>query len=117
MGRFRLLACFATILLLGAAWFGYKGSAAQESVPTWSLVSQVLPDTDNFYSVYMQDVNTAWVAGATSSVDRPNPGRVYQISFDGIAWVVDASYSFRAAVRAVVAISMDNVWAVGDGSL
>ncbi len=117
MGRFRLVLCLAAMLLLGAAWLGQGAFASQQNNSTWAAVSNVIPAATALYGVYMQDAKTAWIAGREGSPDDPNPGRIYEISWDGSKWNLGATYTLRSTVRAVVAISANNVWAVGDNAL
>lgn len=106
---------FAFVALLES--ISTKDAKAQADNPVWGIVGDVVPPTYSLFGAYMQDANTAWLAGGSSIGDPDNVGRVYKISWHDNKWVLDTTYLFRAPIRAIVAISADNVWAVGDDKL
>jgi hypothetical protein len=107
---------FIACLVIGMLVLCTGNTQAQVSNSVWGFVANVVPTSANLYGVYMQDVNTAWLAGRDRTPGEPT-GRVYKIAWHDGQWVLVSTYSFRAPLRAIVAISDDNVWAVGDERL
>ena len=108
LGTAVLLAVTAA-LALGAA----GGVGAQADAPVWSLVDAGLPAGLDLQGVYMTDgLNGAWIAAADH-----HGGRVIRLQRANGQWSADLGPTFRAPVRAVVAPSDTNVWAVGDAGL
>ncbi|MEO5951743.1 MAG: hypothetical protein ABIQ44_04665, partial [Chloroflexia bacterium] len=120
MKRFRLTHAIIPVLLLCLCvivvpWV-LPSAGAQSNGAIWGLVGNIVPPSATLNSVYMPDANTAWLAGSDYS-SGSGGGRVYKIIWRNGQWVLNSTYSFRALLYSIVAISDNNVWAVGDNRL
>jgi hypothetical protein len=106
-----VVACLALSSMAGAD-ARFASLPQQASGPVWAQVVGVIPSTADLTGVFLLDQANAWVVGREGF-----EGRAYRISFSNGDWGMVATYSFRAPVRAISAISDANAWVVGDDGL
>jgi hypothetical protein len=113
MLRKRTVWLVAGIVLLLAGLFAGLGAGSSYAQPrtVWAVVQGASP-TAALQDVYMLDTHTAYVVGGDGDV-----GVAYRLVWTGSKWEVSEYQQFRAWLKAVVAVSDDNVWAVGDAGL
>ena len=105
------------LLLAGLAALGWLGPAgpghALAEAPVWAQVDAGLPAGLALNGVFLTDgPDGAWVAAADGS-----GGRVIRLQRQAGGWTSELGPAWRAPLRAVVAVSDANVWAVGDQGL
>ncbi len=90
---------------------GAQAQAGQQSA--WTRVQGLMSDTVRITGVFMVSADDAWVSAGSGGT-----GLACQLRWDGISWRRTlCSPALRAPLNAVVAVSDDNVWAVGDDGL
>lgn len=102
-----LMSALAAFVLLG----GLNEVAAQESRLVWAQIRGV-PVGVNLEDVFMTNEVTAYAVGSDGSA-----GVVYLLANYGDGWQAARQETFRAPLRSVVAVSLLNIWVVGDNGL
>ena len=98
---------FVAVVALLIAGVGAGGTQAQTNLLVWAQWGGA-PGNSSLADVFMIDENNAWAVGSEQA---------YELDWNGARWNVTSRGTFRAWLTAVVAISDENVWAVGDNGL
>jgi hypothetical protein len=78
----------------------------------WSVVDGV-PNTIDLQDVFLLNEREAWLVGN----DPTERGVVYRALWDGANWSIDKQFATTERLNALVVISANNIWAVGDQGL
>jgi hypothetical protein len=117
MRRMRLhTKILSVIALLGMLW-GAQATYGQErsSRLIWSQVSGIAADI-HLADVFMVDQNNAWAVGRQER-DGTITGVAYRLQLRDGRWQATLGPAFGTALNAVVALSANEVWVVGEGGL
>jgi hypothetical protein len=110
MRRYRCFAVLLGAVLLCSALFG-AAPVTHAQQRAWAQVGGV-PATVTFNDVFMLDARNAWAVGQDGAA-----GVIYHLSQAPEGWVTSREASFTASLRAIAAVSANDIWAAGDAGM